>query len=235
MVTLANDGDKAVRRHLAGRVRARLAVLISAQQAAARRAAEQRAAARSKAKRTATPRPRGAAGSRGVEIPIGLAALAAWLLTAASGSVLLVKWRAHARRHVGPGSGRRPPAMLISHAGLAAGGLLTWSSYLITRAPALAWIALGVLLPVAGLGMATLIDAIPDPRSATGTAAEQSAMARSGLPTATATATATAQVTASAPPGAGRSPVLVIVTHGVLATATLLLALLGAIAALGTH
>ncbi len=151
------------------------------------------------------------------------------MLTAASGSVLLVKWRAHARRHAGPGSGRLPPAVLISHAGLAAGGLLTWSGYLVTRAPALAWIALGVLLPSrasASLPSSTrYLTRLPAPGRPVSLP-----HTRRGWP-----ATATALVAAPAPPHARRPPVVMIVAHGVLATTTFLLALLGAIAALGLH
>ena len=51
----------------------------------------------------------------------------------------------------------------LSHAGLAIGGLTWWLSYLVSGQPAFAWLALCVLLPVAGLGIATLIQAISDP------------------------------------------------------------------------
>ena len=53
--------------------------------------------------------------------------------------------------------------MALGHAGLAIGGLTCWLSYLVTGQPAFAWLALCVLLPVAGLGIATLMQAISDP------------------------------------------------------------------------
>ena len=81
------------------------------------------------------------------------------------------------------------------------------------------------------LGMATLIDAIPDPAPGTGEAGG-SASHDIGWP---ATSTAMALVTRSAPQREKRPPVVMIVAHGVLATTTILLALLGAIAALGLH
>ncbi len=63
-----------------------------------------------------------------------------------------------------------------------------------------------ILLPVAGLGMATLIEAIPEPDPAPPSAALRRKM-----------------------------PVVMISAHGVLAIATLLLALLGSVAALGSR
>lgn len=101
--------------------------------------------------------------------------------------------------------------MAFSHAALATTGLVTWAGYLITHWTALAWAALGLLLPVAGLGIATLIDALPDPGS---------------------------DATGEPGPGsrrAARAPVVVIVAHGALATGTLLLVLLGAVSAQRGH
>ena len=46
--------------------------------------------------------------------------------------------------------------MVSGHAGLAATGLLVWVSFLVSGLTALAWVAACLLLPVAGLGMATL-------------------------------------------------------------------------------
>jgi hypothetical protein len=97
---------------------------------------------------------------------------------------------------------------MLTHFGLATAGLLTWIAYLATSTPAVAWLAAALLLPVAGLGMATLIQAVPE----------------SAPPTASAERTASAGRTA-------RMPVVTIAVHGACATATLLLVLLAAIAA----
>ena len=127
-----------------------------------------------------------------------MAALIAWLLTAGSGAVLVGKRLARSRGNVLRG---RLPAVLVCHLGLATGGLAVWTGYLLSGWAPLAWAALGILLPVAGLGMATLIATIPEPGSGPG------------------------------PLPRGRAPVVVIVGHGLLATLTMLLALLAAVAA----
>jgi hypothetical protein len=80
----------------------------------------------------------------------------------------------------------------------------------------LAWIAVGLILPVAGLGMATLVAALPEP-------------AASGRPASPGLSLATRM--AETAPARVRMPVTVIAVHGVLATATILLVLLAAIGA----
>ncbi|HUZ53506.1 MAG TPA: hypothetical protein VMU94_13390 [Streptosporangiaceae bacterium] len=212
---LALHADKARRRHLAGLARPHLAYLIDAAQreAAARAAARSRGPSRGGTGSGSGPAPPGR------HLPVGVAALIAWLLTAGSGAVLVGKRLT--RGSGGPGSGRpgsgrpgssgpgsgragpagRLPAVLVSHFGLAAAGLAVWSGYLLSGWAPLAWAALGILLPVAGLGMATLVLTIPDPGTGPG------------------------------PLPRGKAPVVVIAGHGVLATLTLLLALLAAVTA----
>jgi len=130
---------------------------------------------------------------------LNLVALAAWIATAAAGAYLLSGWP--------PGTGLRrrgnqttsvPHAVIVGHVGLAAAGLATWIGFLATAVPALAWAAVGMIVTIAGLGMATLITGIPEPGMGS---------------------------------SAGRAPVLIIATHGVLATATILLVMLAAIGA----
>src|SRR5258708_9825103 len=120
--------------------------------------------------------------------------------------------RARGGRGRGPGGAGGAPAVVFTHLGLALGGLGAWIGYLLTRWPPLAWAGLSMLLPVAGLGMATLVQAIPEP--------DRAPRRQSG--------------TAGAPT-TRKAPVVMIVAHGVLATATLLLALLGSVAALGSR
>jgi manganese efflux pump family protein len=150
------------------------------------------------------------------DLSLSLAALAAWLVTAAAGSYLLAGWLAHGglrRRTQGTGM---PPVLIFSHFALAIAGLGIWIAFVATAVSALAWIAVGLILPVAGLGMATLVAALPEP-------AANGGLASPGLPLATRMAgTAPARV---------RMPVTVIAVHGVLATATVLLVLLAAIGA----
>jgi len=215
---LSTAPDKAVRRHQAGLARQRLRYLI----AAADRAGA--AAARRSARRSAPAR-QGPSGPEIPQIPVGQAALAAWLLAAASGGVLFRGWLVHARSR---SSGLRPRGadwVVLAHAGLALAGLAAWAGYLVTAWIPLAWAAAGVLLPVAGLGMSVLLLSISD----SGRARPASARPGSARPASARPASARP---ASARPG--RAPVVAITTHGALATLVMLLALLGAVAAITT-
>jgi hypothetical protein len=143
------------------------------------------------------------------DLPLDLAALAAWILTAAAGVYLLGGWLvAWLARLVGRRRRRRvdaATAFTVSHFGLALTGLGVWVGFVATDLAALAWIALGMVVLIAGLGMGVLSAALPGP-------------ARSG---------------ASAGPGASRAriPVIVVAAHGMFATLTILLVLLAAIGA----
>jgi hypothetical protein len=51
-----------------------------------------------------------------------------------------------------PQRSRFAPPLILSHGGLAASGLAVWIAYLLGGPVVLAWTALAVLVPVAGLG-----------------------------------------------------------------------------------
>ncbi len=146
-------------------------------------------------------------------LPLSVAALAAWLVTATAGAYLLAGWLAadaelrRRLRHLRPAS--VVPVTVLGHFGLALAGLLIWIAFMVTGAQVLAWLAVGVIIGVAGLGMGTLSAALPDPARDTDPAAPaRPARARkAGL------------------------PVTVIALHGMLATATILLVTLAAIGA----
>ncbi len=90
--------------------------------------------------------------------PLGLAALAAWLLTVGSGGYMLLRFVAGGGLRWPRAAGARTgSAVVLTHFGLASSGLLLWALYLATSWLALAWLALGLLLPIIGFGMATLI------------------------------------------------------------------------------
>jgi hypothetical protein len=95
----------------------------------------------------------GPAGPPGPGLPLGLAALAAWLVTAGLGLALMARW-------VTRGGLRQPAArvaMNLAHLGLALAGLAAWTGFVVTGAALLAWTGCVLLLPVTGLGMSLLV------------------------------------------------------------------------------
>jgi len=104
--------------------------------------------------------------------PPRLAALAAWVVTATAGAWLLAGWLAHGglRRPFTRVAGV-PRPVVVGHAALALTGLGIWIAFLVTGVTALAWTAVGVVLVVAGLGMATLAGGLPEGRHETATGA----------------------------------------------------------------
>jgi hypothetical protein len=222
--------------------------------------------------RTASSRSRGSAipgspapAGRGSDVALGFASLGAWLLAAGSGSSMLGVWISHGGiRRLLTGGPRLQPVVIVGHVTLAAAGLMVWIVYLTTDEAALAWTAVGLLLPVAGLGMALVTlgssgEHVGSGTASTGSASAGSASAGSGsagvgsagvvgaVTTGTVAASTVAVGTAAvgtvtaagpraAPAAAARRgiPVLVVIGHGLLAAATVLLVLLAALGAAGS-
>jgi hypothetical protein len=135
-----------------------------------------------------------------------VAALIAWLVTAAGGFVLLGTWIAkggHRPDAVPPS--RFPPALVFGHFLLAALGLVLWIVYVAADSDGLTWVAFAVVAVAALLGFGLLSRWLPQVRGR-GT--------RFGGEAATAEA---------------RFPVPVVVVHGLLGATTLVLVLLAAI------
>jgi hypothetical protein len=184
----------------------------------------------------------------GKDLGMDIAALIAWLVTASSGAYVLSSWISHGgslrRRTGGTGS---PPAVIIGHFSLALTGLVIWVAYMVAGWAALAWTAVGVLLPVAGLGMAALTIGLPGLPSlpglpkrpvpaATGSAVAGGASAGgtvTGSPDTGTTAGTGTNASAGDPgraaSGRRRLSPLVVVGHGVVAVTTMLLVLLAAL------
>jgi hypothetical protein len=144
----------------------------------------------------------------GRDAALDFAALGAWILAAVSGSWILSAWISQGGNRRRTGGPSVPPVVIFGHFALAATGLLVWIIYLVTGWAAVAWIAVGLLLPVAGLGIATVTIGLP------------------GEPGAAVTA---GPAPARRPPSA-----LVVVGHGLLAAGTMLLVLLAALSASGS-
>ena len=138
------------------------------------------------------------------ELAAQIGALLAWLAAAASGGWVLVRWL------LAGGSPRRrtataaPPAVILGHVGGGVLGLLLWAAFMLSGWVILAWIALGLLLPLAGFGMSLLALGLPAPARAR----------RAGRASRRA-----------------RIPALAIVAHGVFAVTVLLLVLMATIGA----
>ena len=95
---------------------------------------------------------------------MNIAALVAWILTAAGGFVMLAKWISHGGVR-SPGTSRFPPGLIFSHFGLAAAGLVLWIIYLINDQDILAWVAFALLVIVALLGFTMLVRWLPGYRA----------------------------------------------------------------------
>jgi hypothetical protein len=144
---------------------------------------------------------------------MSIAALVAWILTAAGGFVLLGKWISHGGAR-SPGTSRFPPALIFSHFGAAAVGLVLWIIYVINDQDTLAWVAFGLLVVVALLGFTMLARWMPGYRARTTVAAGST-----GSPAAETVDQ----------PAEQHFPIAVVGAHGVLAVATVVLVLLAAL------
>lgn len=180
--------------------------------AAARRAAYKDSKYLSRLTRTVRPPPPQSTAAvpvlRSAGTGLRFGALAAWIITVGVGLYLLlgfvggVRGRSGTRIEFSVRSLRHSPPVLRGHFGVALSGLLVWIAFIASGRGVLAWIAVGMLLPVAGLGMATLLAGGSDDEAGT------------------------------SPSSGEHPPVLVIAAHGILATLTILLALLAAVATL---
>lgn len=78
------------------------------------------------------------------------AALVAWVATALGGGSLLLQWLRHGglRQREGIRAAR-----LFAHAGLAVTGVVLWIAFVLSDEDILAWLAVGLLVAVALLGL----------------------------------------------------------------------------------
>jgi len=151
---------------------------------------------------------------------LGLAALAAWLVTIGLGVSMMARWITRTRRRgAQPGRGRGP-VLNFTHFGLALTGLLVWISYLATGMTGLAWAACGILLPVTGLGMTLVFLA---PARGPVSSSDASPVSSPGVFPVSSLGASPAE------PPARRRPAFVIAAHITAASLTLLLAVLAAV------
>jgi hypothetical protein len=151
---------------------------------------------------------------------VSIVALFTWVLAACGGLYLLAVWLIeYDREFQGAASSRLPVPVICAHALLAVGGLAVWGTYLFIGNVKLAWAAVIVLVVVASLGMIMAVRWIYMYRAVarlrTAAAASGPVSPRAEIPV----------------PPERNFPVSVVIGHGVLAVATLILVLLTALAA----
>ncbi|WP_112470642.1 hypothetical protein [Streptomyces triticisoli] len=135
-----------------------------------------------------------------------VAALAAWVVTALGGFVLLARWISQGGlRQQQTGTTRFPAPVVFGHFLLAAAGLVVWIIYLVADLDVLAWTSFAVLVAVALLGFTMFARWIPVHRAAAPAAGNEESPAERHL------------------------PVPVVAAHGLLGAATLVLVLLAAL------
>jgi hypothetical protein len=150
-----------------------------------------------------------------LEADMEIAALVAWVVTALGGFVLLARWIAGGGlRQQQARTTRFPAPLVFGHFLLAAAGLIVWIVYLAVDKDGLAWTAFVVLVVVALLGFTLFARWLPVYRAASPAAGAPAA----GAPAAGESAPAERQL-----------PVPVVVAHGLVAAATLVLVLLAAL------
>jgi hypothetical protein len=94
---------------------------------------------------------------------LAIATLATWLFDAASGGYMLRTWIVRGGLRRQRARDRLAPRVVFGHFGMASTGLLVWLGYLASRWIVLAWLAVGLLMLVIGLGVATVTVWTPFP------------------------------------------------------------------------
>jgi hypothetical protein len=141
---------------------------------------------------------------------MAVAALIAWIVTAAGGSYLLATWiRKGGQRRQAGASSSFPPALIFGHFALAAIGLIVWIIYVVTDKDALAWTSFGLLVVIALLGFTMLIRWLPAYRGRVTTGGRVAEALVGG-------------------PAERHFPVAVVAGHGALAVTTIVLVVLTA-------
>jgi hypothetical protein len=189
--------------------------------------------------------------------------LLAWLAAAAAGGWILLRWwlaggghgaRRGLRRLLHGSASTAPPAVTVGHVGFGLLGLVLWAIFMITGWAPLAWVCVGLLAPVAGLGMTVLLLGLPSPRDRAGDDEASAGIdggtapvsigggagtrddVRGGTavleaPAGPSPSTSTATATSTERRRRGGMPVIAIAAHGVFITIVIMFVILAAIGA----
>jgi hypothetical protein len=147
------------------------------------------------------------------------AALVTWVVTAGFGFFMLATWARAGGVRTDAGEGSHfPQPVVFGHFLLAAAGLVVWIIYLATDSGGLAWVALAMLVVVAGAGDLLVVRWLRDRRG--GPPATSGAASGGGTTTRTSSPVTLAEQ---------RIPSAAVVCHGLFAVATVVLVLLVAV------
>jgi hypothetical protein len=162
-------------------------------------------------------------------MPMPLAAMVTWVVTAACGLYLLTIWLIEYDREFQSVAATRLPVPVIStHALLAVTGMVLWTVFLMTGIHDLDWLVAGILAVVAVLGLTMAVRWVGVYR-AYGT---RSRHAHAAVPVPVGAGiggTRAAPGHRTAIPPERHFPVSVVILHGVFAVATFVLVLLAAL------
>lgn len=92
---------------------------------------------------------------------MAVAALATWVVAAGCGYYLLGRWLPGGRVRLRTVWRLMPGRLLYGHIGLASAGLVAWSWYVLFGHLEAAWVSLGLLAVVAGLGYVRFVRWLP--------------------------------------------------------------------------
>jgi hypothetical protein len=158
-------------------------------------------------------------------------ALIVWFITALWGLYMLAVWLIEndATRQ-GNAASRLPLPVILSHVTFAVTGLVVWVVYLLVDRPVLAWIAVGILVAIALLGLTMFARWIPVYRMADEQVSVPVAAMSGGGPATPGTAQGVPGIGSLRElPAEGSFPLLIVLAHGVFAVSTVVLVVLTAL------
>jgi hypothetical protein len=156
-------------------------------------------------------------------------ALIVWFVTALWGLYMLAVWLIEndASRE-GSAASRLPLPVILAHVTFAVTGLVVWVAYLLVDRPVLAWVAVGILVAIALLGLSMFARWIPVYRMA-----DEEISVPVGAMSGGAPGTTPGPVPGIGSlrelPAEGSFPLLIVLAHGAFAVSTVVLVLLTAL------
>jgi hypothetical protein len=156
-------------------------------------------------------------------------ALIVWFITALWGLYMLAVWLIEndATRQ-GNAASRLPLPVILAHVTFAVTGLVVWVVYLLLDRPVLAWVAVGILVAIALLGLSMFARWIPVYRMADEVISLPVGAMSGGAPGA-APGPVPGIGSLRELPAEGSFPLLIVLAHGVFAVSTVVLVVLTAL------